>query len=98
MPALHHTNSTTPSHDNDQTSLRYYGNHQIYFAPETKTYYWQHDGTWTSGTELPTESRSARRAVPTSISTPIPVRTQRVGRQALQGQDDVDGKHERDER
>ena len=33
----------------------YYADHQIYFAPETKTYYWQADGTWTSGTALPTE-------------------------------------------
>jgi hypothetical protein len=36
----------------------YYGDHQIYFAPETKTYYWQHDGAWTSGAELPSESRT----------------------------------------
>ena len=33
----------------------YYGDHDIYFAPETKTYYWQADGTWTSGTALPVE-------------------------------------------
>ena len=33
----------------------YYGDHDIYFAPESKTYYWQADGTWTSGTTLPTE-------------------------------------------
>ena len=33
----------------------YYGDHQIYFAPETKTYYWQSNGQWTSGTALPPE-------------------------------------------
>lgn len=33
----------------------YYGEHQIYFAPEAKTYYWQSNGQWTSGTTLPTE-------------------------------------------
>ena len=33
----------------------YYGDHDIYFAPETKTYYWQTDGNWTSGTVLPNE-------------------------------------------
>ena len=24
----------------------YYGDHDIYFAPETKTYYWLADGNW----------------------------------------------------
>jgi hypothetical protein len=38
----------------------YYGDHQIYFAPETKTYYWQQQGdsTWHSGTMLPAESQA----------------------------------------
>ena len=36
----------------------YYGDHQIYFAPETKTYYWQSNGTWTSGTALPAEDQA----------------------------------------
>lgn len=36
----------------------YYGDHQIYFAPETKTYYWQSNGTWTSGTMLPPEDQA----------------------------------------
>jgi hypothetical protein len=35
----------------------YYGDHHIYFAPETKTYYWQTNGTWTSGTALPPEDQ-----------------------------------------
>lgn len=37
----------------------YYGEHQIYFAPETKTYYWQtnNTGPWQSGAELPAESQ-----------------------------------------
>jgi hypothetical protein len=35
----------------------YYGDHQIYFAPETKTYYWQKEGRWESGTTLPAESQ-----------------------------------------
>ena len=34
----------------------YYGDHQIYFAPDTKTYYWQTDGRWQSGAMLPSES------------------------------------------
>jgi len=38
----------------------YYGDHQIYFAPETKTYYWQVNSTgpWQSGTALPVESQT----------------------------------------
>ena len=33
----------------------YYPEHDIYFAPETKTYYYQVGGNWTSGTVLPPE-------------------------------------------
>ena len=33
----------------------YYGDRQIYFAPETKTYYWRTDGAWQSGATLPSE-------------------------------------------
>jgi len=36
----------------------YYGDHDIYFAPETKTYYWQEGNEWRSGTMLPPESRT----------------------------------------
>jgi hypothetical protein len=31
----------------------YYGDHDIYFAPETKVYYWRDGDKWTSGVELP---------------------------------------------
>jgi hypothetical protein len=33
----------------------YYPEHDIYFAPESKTYYWMSDGKWISGTVLPSE-------------------------------------------
>ena len=33
----------------------YYPEHDIYFAPDTKTYYYQANGSWTSGTSLPAE-------------------------------------------
>lgn len=36
----------------------YYGDHEIYFRPETKTYYWRENSQWQSGTQLPTASRS----------------------------------------
>lgn len=35
----------------------YYADHDIYFAPENKTYYWRADGRWQSGSELPVASR-----------------------------------------
>jgi hypothetical protein len=31
----------------------YYGDHDIYFAPETKVYYWREGDDWRSGIELP---------------------------------------------
>ena len=46
------TTTTTTKH-----KYVYYRDRDIYFAPETKTYYWMADGTWRSGRELPPESR-----------------------------------------
>lgn len=36
----------------------YYADHQIYFAPETKVYYWRDGDRWVSGVELPEPSRA----------------------------------------
>jgi len=36
----------------------YYGDHDIYFAPESKTYYWREGTEWRSGNELPQASRT----------------------------------------
>lgn len=55
--------------DNDETTVTtvtkttghhyvYYGDHDIYYAPESKTYYWENDGAWKSGTELPSDRRT----------------------------------------
>ena len=58
-PAMDETDSTvTVTKTTTKHHYVYYGDHQIYFAPETKTYYWQRDGVWTSGLELPSESRA----------------------------------------
>ena len=43
------TTTTTKHH------YMYYPEHEIYFAPDTKTYYWKSNGSWTSGTTLPPE-------------------------------------------
>ena len=47
------TTTTTTKH-----KYVYYRDRDIYFAPETKTYYWLSDGNWRSGRELPPESRA----------------------------------------
>jgi hypothetical protein len=47
------TTTTVKKHD-----YVYYGDHDIYFAPETKTYYWRDGTDWRSGAELPPESRT----------------------------------------
>ena len=51
----------------------YYGARDIYFAPETRTWYWMADGTWRSGPELPPASR----AYVTSGGTEIYLDTER---------------------
>jgi hypothetical protein len=47
------TTTTTTKH-----RYVYYGDHDIYFAPDTRTYYWQSNGTWQSGLALPPEDRT----------------------------------------
>jgi hypothetical protein len=34
----------------------YYRDHDIYYSPETRTWFWRADGTWLSGPALPRES------------------------------------------
>jgi len=36
----------------------YYPEHQIYFAPDTKVYYWRTGDKWESGAVLPESSRT----------------------------------------
>jgi len=48
---------TTRTTTTEKRHYVYYADHDIYFAPETKTYYWQTNGNWTSGTTLPPEDR-----------------------------------------
>ena len=64
------TTTTTTKHH-----YVYYGDHDIYYGPETKTYYWRtSDGKWMSGTELPTESRTyiTSGGVPIELDTDRP--------------------------
>lgn len=44
------TTTTTTTH-----RYVYYGDHDIYFSPETKTYFWRAGGRWHSGDALPVE-------------------------------------------
>jgi hypothetical protein len=60
VPAIADTETTvTTVQKTTNHHYVYYGDHQIYFAPETKTYYWRSadTGPWQSGAELPVESR-----------------------------------------
>ena len=45
----------------------YYGDHDIFFSPETKTYFWQSDGRWQSGNALPVEMMPYVRSGGTAI-------------------------------
>jgi hypothetical protein len=42
------TTTTTTKHH-----YVYYTDHEIYYAPETRVYYWRENGAWRSGVELP---------------------------------------------
>jgi hypothetical protein len=44
------TTTTTTKH-----RYVYYGDRDIYFSPETSTYFWEQDGRWVSGTALPAD-------------------------------------------
>jgi hypothetical protein len=62
MPAIAQTTTTT---ETTVTTVKkghhnyvYYGDHDIYFAPETKTYFWREGDSWRSGIELPLEDRA----------------------------------------
>jgi hypothetical protein len=63
MPAMAQNTETTET--TTTTTVKkghhnyvYYGDHDIYFAPESKVYYWREGEAWRSGPELPTESRA----------------------------------------
>ena len=45
--------STTTTTTTTKRSYVYYGDHDIYFAPDRRVYYWQDNGRWVSGTALP---------------------------------------------
>jgi len=62
LPAIAQDQQTEKTTTTTTTTTKhhyvYYGDHQIYFAPDTKTYYWQSNGKWTSGTSLPSEDQA----------------------------------------
>ena len=59
-PALYADTQTTVEKTTTTTKhhYMYYPEHHIYFAPESKTYYWENNGRWVSGTDLPPENRA----------------------------------------
>jgi uncharacterized lipoprotein YehR (DUF1307 family) len=61
LPAMAQDQTTTTVEKTTTTTKHhyvYYGDHKIYFAPETKIYYWQSNGQWTSGPTLPPEDQA----------------------------------------
>ena len=57
-PLLSQAETSVAIEHHGKHHFTFYANHEIYFAPETKTYYWRQDGRWISGTELPPEDRA----------------------------------------
>ena len=50
------TSSTTTT--TEKHKYVYYADHDIYYAPDTKTYFYQANGNWTSGATLPPEDQT----------------------------------------
>jgi len=59
--------STTTTTTTTKHNYVYYADHDIYFAPDTKTYYWKSNGSWTSGQTLPAEDTAFVRSKGISI-------------------------------
>ena len=45
--------STTTTTTTTKRRYVYFGDHDIYYAPDTRVYYWRDNGRWVSGTALP---------------------------------------------
>jgi hypothetical protein len=99
-PAMAESDSTVTVTKTSKHHYVYYGDHQIYFAPETKTYYWQHDGTWSSGMELPSESRAyiTTGGVNLDLDTDRPYERHEWVVKHYRDKHDDEGKREHDER
>jgi hypothetical protein len=100
-PALADTDTTvTTVTKTTKHHYVYYGDHQIYFAPETKTYYWETDGAWKSGTELPSERRTYVTAggVELDLDTDHPYERNEWVVKHYRDKHDGDEKHEHDNR
>ena len=57
LPALADPTTTTTVEHTGPHHYVYYRGHDIYYSPETKTYYWLDQGRWQSGASLPQESQ-----------------------------------------
>src|SRR5664279_1020945 len=58
LPAIaEQTETTVTTVQKGHHRYVYYGDHDIYFAPESKTYYWREGDAWRSGVELPQANR-----------------------------------------
>jgi len=76
----------------------YYGDHQIYFAPETRTYYWRNHDRWQSGEALPEEHQRYIRSggVELDLDTDHPYERHEWVLKHYKHMHDRDERHERD--
>jgi hypothetical protein len=58
VPVLVHADETTTTTTTTKHHYTYYPDHEIYFAPESKTYYWRNGEKWESGVTLPEADRT----------------------------------------
>jgi hypothetical protein len=58
VPALVHADETTVTTTTTKHHYTYYPEHEIYFAPDTKTYFWRNGEKWESGVVLPEANRT----------------------------------------
>ena len=98
VPAMADTDSTVTVTKTSKHHYVYYGDHQIYFAPETKTYYWENEGAWKSGAELPSDRRTyaTTGGVEIDLDTDHPYERNEWVVKHYRDKHDGDEKHDRD--
>lgn len=65
--------STTTTTTTTKHRYVYYSDHDIFYAPDTKMYYWRSNGNWTSGATVPAEDQAfVRKGVTIELDTDKP--------------------------
>lgn len=75
LPALAQNDDVVVSNASGTHHYVFYKDHDIYFAPDTKVYYWNENGQWRSANVLPQEQQrfvSANNGIDISLDTATP--------------------------